>query len=98
MNTINFKLLTISTVIFLLLCYFCYHALNGERGVFAYLRLSKELASLQEQHESVKNQREALENRITRLHPKTLDADLLDEISRKDLGLVGETDKVIYLK
>lgn len=98
MNAINFKLLTVSTVVFLLLCYFSYHALNGERGVFAYLRLTKELTDLQNQYDTVKSQRETLESRINRLHPKTLDTDLLDEISRKDLGLVGENDKVIYLK
>ena len=44
----------------------------------------------------VRSEREALEHRVSLLHPQTLDADMLDEMARRVLGL-GRPDEIIIL-
>lgn len=97
-SKINYKALSINTVLFLMILYFILHSLNGERGVFAYIRLN---SKLKEQHSTLIAlvlERQNLEKQVHLLHPKTLDLDLLDEIARRDLGLISDTEKVLYLE
>jgi cell division protein FtsB len=66
-------------VIFCVLFYFAYHAIEGERGWSAWGRLEGE----------------ALENRVWRLRKGSLDGDLLEEQARRLLNLGHENDLMV---
>jgi cell division protein FtsB len=95
--TINYRVITVNTVMVMLIAYFVFHSLSGERGILAYFRLKK---IAQEQNvvlESLVEERIKLESMVKYLHPNSLNTDFLDELARRDLGLVGEDEKIIYL-
>ncbi len=94
---INYKVLTINTVLILLIAYFIFHSLSGDRGVFAYFRLKKVIGEQTLALEILTEERIKIEHTVKNLHPSTLNPDFLDQLARKDLGLIGEGEKVIYL-
>jgi cell division protein FtsB len=94
---VNYKVIALNTVLVLLIAYFIFHSLSGDRGVFAYFRLKKILKEQTEIAESLTNERLQLEKTVKNLHPNSLNIDFLDELARRDLGLIGADEKVIYL-
>ncbi len=96
-RSISFKLVFFNAACFLLIVYFIYHIISGQRGVLAYLRLQNELVTTLEQYNSLRDERLELERNVSKLHPSTIDLDLLDEVARQNLGLIGETERVIFL-
>ncbi len=94
---INYKVVTVNAVLLLLIAYFIFHSLSGDRGVFAYFKLKKTLKEQSAVAESLTQERTQLEKTVKNLHPNSLNTDFLDELARRDLGLVGEDEKVIYL-
>ncbi|MEX0923823.1 MAG: septum formation initiator family protein [Rhodovibrionaceae bacterium] len=82
----------------LAVAYFAYHAIEGERGVLAYLKLDSELESAQQIAEQVGQDRAVLEHRVDLLSPDSLDPDLLEEQARTLLNYGHEDEKVIYLE
>jgi cell division protein FtsB len=88
---------TTATIIFiLLLSYFSYHLLSGERGLIALMELSKKVDDSRANLDQVVADRLRLEHRVSLLRDESLDLDLLDEQARRLLGYVGKDD-VIYL-
>ena len=65
---------------------FGYHALQGEHGLFALMRIESEEAALRADLDDLLAERERLENITARLSPDFLDLDLLDERARAVLG------------
>jgi cell division protein FtsB len=80
-----------------LMGYFCYHLVQGERGLLAWLRLGNELREAQETASAVRGQRDALERRASLLRPESLDRDLLDERARATLN-VALPNEIILLR
>jgi len=80
-----------------LLGYFTYHALQGQNGLLAYLRLDKELAVQERLVADIAAEREALEHRVHLMRPSSIDPDMLDEQVRSILGYAGDSEVVIYL-
>lgn len=78
-----------------LFLYFAYHLMHGDRGYFAWRGLQEKLADGQVRYEQKIVERIALENRVKRLRPDSLDPDLLDERARVVLGFVRPEEKVI---
>jgi len=72
--------------------YFCFHLLAGHRGYFKLMSLENEMTSLSQEYESVKTEREALENRVIMMRPGTIDKDLLEERIRSVLGYRYENE------
>lgn len=97
-NAINYKVITVNTAVILLIIYFLLHSLSGDRGLFAYFRLKKTLKEQTELLNAISDERAMLESSTKNLHPKSLSVDVLDELARKELGLVGAEEKVIYLE
>jgi len=87
----------------LLLCayglaiYFGYHAVVGSRGLLAWRQLSQEIAATEQELAAVRAERQALERKVHRLRPDSLDPDLIDELARKHLSLAGPLDVIILL-
>ena len=83
--------LIMPTVSAAFLGYFAYHAFHGEYGMLAEARLKhKELDGL------VKK-RQTLAERVAKVRPESLDADLIDELARASLNYAREGDVVVLL-
>jgi cell division protein FtsB len=79
-----------------LLTYAAYHAIQGERGLFAWIALNQRLKEAHALADAVSAQRLELENRVYRLSSASLDPDLLDERVRAMLDY-GRSDEVVIM-
>jgi cell division protein FtsB len=77
--------------------YFGYHALSGSRGLLAWQELSRELEATHQELADLRTERQALENKVSRLRSSSLDPDLIDELARRNLSLVEPLDVIILL-
>ena len=82
----------------LAVAYFSYHLIEGDRGLFAYLKLQHEIDRAEAAHLVTENEKQALEKRVSLLRPENLDTDMLEERSRDVLGLAHPDEIVVYRK
>lgn len=96
-NSLNKPLSQIlgTTLSFGLFLYFGYHLIHGDHGYFAQKGLEQKLVAAEKTYNDKKEERTALENRVKRLRPDSLDVDLLDERARVVLGFLKADEKVI---
>ena len=80
-----------------LLAYFAYHAIQGDRGLFAWMALNQQLKQTHALADAVAAQRAELENRVGRLSSASLDPDILDEQVRTMLNYARQDEVVIML-
>ena len=59
--------------------YLGYHAVQGQRGLLAWLRIDDRVAQLRDDEAEIRAEREALEHRVSLLRPDNMDPDLLEE-------------------
>ncbi len=78
--------------------YFAYHAIQGDRGIIAWLWLSQQVEEAQVTATTISSERIVLERRTDALGPGKLDLDLLDERVRLTLGYAHPDDIVIFKK
>lgn len=78
----------------LLLGYFTYHVVSGDRGLFALIELSKKVDDSKSELDVVNAERLDLEHRVSLLRDESLDLDLLDEQARRLLGYVAPEETV----
>ena len=79
------------------LAYFAYHAVQGDRGLLAWMALNQQLKQSHALADALAAQRAELENRVARLSSSSLDPDLLDERVRAMLNLARPDEVVIML-
>lgn len=82
----------------LLVCYFSYHLIEGDRGLFSYIKLQQDLHTETAQLQLTEIEREKLAKRVRLLDPQNLDLDMLEERARDVLGLAHPDELVIYTK
>ncbi|MCC3306078.1 FtsB family cell division protein [Sneathiella sp. HT1-7] len=82
----------------LAVAYFSYHLIEGDRGLFAYLKLQHEIDRAEAVYQLTENEKQALEKRVALLRRENLDKDMLEERSRYVLGLAHPDEIVIYMK
>jgi cell division protein FtsB len=75
--------------------YFAYHLIEGDRGLRAWLRLTREIRVETANLEAVRAERATLDLRVTNFKPDHVDPDLLDERVRATLNLVLPNEIVI---
>ena len=75
--------------------YIGYHALHGERGLYALVREKRELGALNEELKQTKATREKLELRVSHMRNGSLDRDLLDEQMRRMMGVMKDGEIVV---
>ncbi len=80
-----------------LLTYAAYHAIEGDRGLFAWIALNQRLNEAQALADAVAVQKQELQNRVYRLSSASLDPDLLDERVRAMLDYARPDEVVIML-
>lgn len=76
--------------------YFCYHAIQGEHGILAGLRLEQELGQARALNSELTGEQERLEHRVGLLRPDSLDPDMLEERARVLLNYGRGDEYVIY--
>ena len=72
----------------LLVAYFAYHAVEGDRGIRAWQRLDGEITEARDVRNRLADEQAALDQRVAMLRPDSLDGDLLEERARLVLGFV----------
>jgi cell division protein FtsB len=80
-----------------LVVYFGYHAVSGDRSLWAWRQLTAEIAATRQELAEVRAERLNLEDKVKRLRPESLDPDLVDELARKRLSFVDPLDVIILL-
>jgi len=75
--------------------YFAFHAVHGDRGVFAYAELSERVRDAQVKLAEVRGQREAMQSDVRLLQRESLDLNLLEERVRAVLNYVDDDDLLI---
>lgn len=84
-----------TTALALLIVYFVFHALTGDRGILKAEARDSALAARQKELATIRAQRVDLEARARLLRDGSLSADLLEERSRSLLGFADPKDYVI---
>ena len=82
----------------LAVAYFSYHLIEGDRGLFAYLKLQHDIERAEDVYRITEQEKQTLEKRVDLLRPENLDIDMLEERSRDVLGLAHPNEIVIYRK
>jgi cell division protein FtsB len=75
--------------------YFVYHLIEGDHGLLAWVRLTREIREQNAKLEEVRAHRAALDLKVSDLKPEHIDPDLLDEQVRATLNLVAPNEIVI---
>lgn len=78
-----------------LFAYFAYHAVQGDRGLIAWWKLSQQVEVAEAQYEETFAKRQAFAHRVGLLQPQTLDPDLLEERARLVLGMAHPDDVIV---
>lgn len=78
-----------------LFCYFSYHAVLGERSYIGLMSLERKIERVSANYEALHEERTALESKVVRLRPGSLDRDLLEERARYVLGYYRPDETVI---
>jgi cell division protein FtsB len=84
-----------SLLLAVLIAYFGYHALTGDRGLLTSGQRDETLASRTAELKQVRAERMDLEARARLLRDSSLSADLLEERARSLLGFADPRDYVI---
>ncbi|WP_022726989.1 FtsB family cell division protein [Fodinicurvata sediminis] len=77
--------------------YFVFHAIQGDRGLLAYLQLTQQLEETEVVAQDLADRRMAWEHKVSLLKPGSLDPDMLEERARSVLNYLRDDEVVIYL-
>lgn len=80
----------------LMVGYFLFHAVQGDRGILAWAELKQEVAEAEQTLDRLTRARRKLDSRVKLLEAPNLDRDLLDERARIVSGLANPDEIVIY--
>ncbi len=76
--------------------YLGYHAIQGQRGIVAWLRLSQQIEQTRSALALTRAEERRLAHRAALLRPDGLDRDMLDERARAVLNLAHPDDLVVF--
>lgn len=80
----------------LLMTYYGYHLIEGERGLKTWWRLNQDIEKAKVAHDSVAEKRKQLAVRVSLLRKQTLNADMVDERARRMLNILRPDEYVIF--
>tara|TARA_Y100000814_G_C12232059_1_gene368655 strand:- start:218 stop:535 length:318 start_codon:yes stop_codon:yes gene_type:complete len=76
--------------------YFTYHSVQGDKGIHSYLKINREVRDAQEHLKKIQSVRFELEHRVKGLRDTSLDLDLLEERARVVLNLMRDDELLIH--
>ena len=94
------KTLTFAGGFFLLgtlTAFFGFHTIAGDRGIMARPELERNISLAEEELASLVRKKAFLEQRIALLDQDEVDADILSETARGELGLYAPNDVIISI-
>jgi cell division protein FtsB len=77
--------------------YFVYHAVQGDRGIVAWMQLNQQIRVAQAELAKTDTERQEMEQRVALLSNSSLDLDMLEERARVMLNFAHPDDLVIFL-
>ena len=77
--------------------FFGFHIVSGERGLLARPSLELKIVQAEEQLALLNKHHRFLQQRIALLHGGSVDADMLAETARSELGLYGPNDVIVSI-
>lgn len=80
----------------LLFAYFMFHAIQGDRGLFAWVQMKQQIAYASAELAASEAKKLNWEQRILLLRDERLDRDMLDERARQVTGLGNRNELVIF--
>lgn len=86
------KKLVFNVIISLLLVYFVFHTIYGNRGLLAYFKVNQKLDKSYEELKTLRSERIEHEHKVKLL--KEGDKDLIDEKARNILGVANPNEQV----
>jgi cell division protein FtsB len=75
--------------------YFSYHLVAGERGYFQLKALEHDIAQVQQDYQSLKAEREDIEQKVVMMRPGSICPDLLEERVRYVLGYTADEEFIL---
>ena len=81
----------------IMVAYFLFHMVQGERGLFAWVQLNQQILQKEVENNKLFAERVAFENKIKLMRSESLNADLLDERVRLMTGFSKKDEAVIFL-
>lgn len=81
----------------MVVCYFLYHAVQGENGLLALRDFDARAENLTIKAKQLARERQIMADRVALLRPDNLDPDMLDEEARRLLGFI-HPDEVVILE
>lgn len=85
----------LAIISFCLLCYFSYHAVLGERSYIRLMSLERQIDRVSMTYDDLHGQRVALEGKVIKMRPSSLDKDLLEERVHHVLGYYHGDSQII---
>lgn len=79
---------------FLLLVYFAYHGIHGNRGLLAWVDKSRELEARKVELAGLNSEIDDLQAKVVAMQPDRVDPDLLEEKLR-ELGYIAKGESIV---
>jgi cell division protein FtsB len=76
--------------------YFVYHAVQGDRGIVAWMQLNQQIRVAEAELAKTDAERQEMEQRVALLSNTSLDLDMLEERARVMLNFAHPDDLVIF--
>lgn len=81
----------------MMMFYMVFHALHGERGLYALVKEQQKREVVSAEFEQVKTELASVENRINRFQTASVDLDLLDEQLRRRMSIAPEDEYLVLM-
>lgn len=81
----------------LFVCYFLWHAVNGDNGILAWLQIHRNIETAKNVLTETTTRRATMEKRVSLLKSSGIDPDMLDERARIMTGLVHPQDYILSI-
>ncbi len=80
-----------------MVAFFGFHTIAGDRGILARPQLEHKIIQAQEQLSLLEKHKSFLSHRISLMHKDGVDADILAETARSELGLFAPNDVIVSI-
>ena len=85
------------SLLMFMLCYTCYNAATGDRGLLVWFSLEKEVEAIKQENAELALIKQNLEKKVSKLQTKSLDADYVDELVRRNLPVLHKNERMYFL-